>query len=120
MIHQIEDLIEEEVKRRVATTMEPFIKYIGLAYDISPTQLYKDYMTVMHLHQKDMCKGMTLKKKPCSRAAQANGYCKMHQTQYKPSAPVRIIPSASSSSCISTMTSMKNVVRDVATCFVNE
>lgn len=120
MMDQIETLIEDEVRRRIEITMEPFIMYVSRAYDISTVQLYKDYMTAMHLQQKNVCKGMTLKKKPCSRTAHANGYCKMHQSQYKPSAPTRIIPGASSMCHSQSSQSMKNVVRDVASCFINE
>lgn len=120
MMEQIESLIEEEVKRRLEMTLQPFIAYIGTAYDISPTQLYKDYMTVMHIQQSHMCKGMTLKKKPCSRTAHAHGYCKIHQSQYKPSAPVRIIPGAGAVHACTQSHKPNKIVRDVASCFINE
>ena len=119
MMEQIELLIEEEVKRRTDMTLRPFIEYIGTAYDISSIQLYKDYMTVMNIQQNTTCRGMTLKKKPCSRAAHAHGYCKMHQSQYKPSAPVRIIPGACAVQSVSGTVPRKNV-RDIASCFINE
>lgn len=119
MMEQIELLIEEEVKRRTEMTLRPFIEYIGKAYDISTIQLYKDYMTVMNIQQNTMCRGMTVKKKPCSRAAHAHGYCKMHQSQYKPSAPIRIVPGACAVQSVAVVAPEKKV-RDIVSCFMNE
>ena len=121
LMKQIEIMIDEEVQVRLRASMDPFIGHVSKAYDISSNQLYREYINTMSHTRDDMCKGMTGRNKTCARKAKQNGFCALHQIQFKPvPAAPRIIPAASVAAPAQCGTDRKNSVRDVPSCFINE
>lgn len=86
MEHQILELIEDEVNRRVGLKMSAAASVISRKYDIPIEQLNKD-MSEISIY---FCKGILKSKKRCLKNPQCNGYCKFHQSQVPPE-PSKII-----------------------------
>jgi hypothetical protein len=77
MEHQILELIEEEVNRRVALRVSKSLEVISKTYDIPLEQLLRDTAGV----EVRFCQGALKSKKRCLKEPQENGYCKFHQSQ---------------------------------------
>ena len=81
---QILNLIEEEVKRRVAVRLSKSLEVISGLYKIPLSQLIKDTAHV----DVSFCHGINKSGKRCLKEPQSNGYCKFHSSQ----APVVKVP----------------------------
>jgi len=77
MEHQIIELIEEEVNRRVALRVSKSLEVISKLYDIPLARLIQDTADI----EVRFCQGMLKSKKRCLKEPQSNGYCLFHQKQ---------------------------------------
>ena len=77
MEHQIIELIEEEVNRRVALRVNKSLEVISKLYDIPLARLVQDTADI----EVRFCQGVLKNKKRCLKEPQHNGYCLFHQKQ---------------------------------------
>lgn len=77
MEHQIVELIEEEVNRRVALRVGKSLEVISRLYEIPLARLVQDTADV----EVRFCQGVLKNKKRCLKEPQHNGYCLFHQKQ---------------------------------------
>lgn len=79
----IEKLIEEEVERRLNAKLEPLIQYISKEFDISQSMITKCISTIVDVNI-TTCLGFSKRThKRCKNSAKQNGFCRIHQEQYK-------------------------------------
>jgi hypothetical protein len=83
MEKQINDMIEEEVNRRVALRLRKSLEVIAKLYTIPLARLVEDTADV----ECRFCKGQLKSKARCLKEPKANGYCNFHQKQ-APQMPV--------------------------------
>lgn len=89
---QILNLIEEEVKRRVAVRLSKSLEVVSALYKIPLSQLIKDTAHV----DVSFCHGINKSGKRCLKEPQGNGYCKFHAAQ----APVVKVPAPNSTTLV--------------------
>jgi hypothetical protein len=82
-MEEINRLIEEEIERRTTERITCLLESISESFDISMKSLLK--CTIKNIDEKvTRCLGITKSKTRCKNTPKDNGYCKVHNDQYKP------------------------------------
>ena len=82
-MEEINKLIEEEIERRTTEHITCLLESISQTFDISMKSLLKCTIRTMD-DKATRCMGITKNKTRCKNPPKDNGYCKVHNDQYKP------------------------------------
>jgi hypothetical protein len=96
LAEKIEDLIEEEVKKRVQEALSNYADMISKSYKIPLSLLLRDIpnVTPIELPNSSLtttCLGLRAGNKRCKMNGKYEGYCRHHFTQKQKIQPVKII-----------------------------
>lgn len=80
---EIEKLIEEEVERRLNAKIEPLLQYISKEWDISPAMITRCLSSIVDVKISTCLAHSKRTHKRCRNSAKINGFCRIHQDQYK-------------------------------------
>jgi len=95
-MEQINQLVEDEINRRVNERIDGILSKISQTYDISMKQLLRDIETNV---VGTTCHGLTKSGKKCPRGVKdGTGYCKSHKDQK----PHQLAKSTSLNLCVQT------------------
>lgn len=82
-MNEIENMIEDEVERRVNARLGAVIEHIAKNWDISILQLMRDVSTFSAV-KSDQCLGYNKKtRKRCKNKGKGDGFCHAHKSQAK-------------------------------------
>lgn len=95
MMDKIEQLIEEEVNRRVNQEMSEYIKLLSTKLHIPMEIMMKSLNTPTQTRAHSGCKGVKPNGQRCSRSGKNGGYCGHHVAQKEKNASsVRVMASS--------------------------
>jgi hypothetical protein len=87
---QIEDLIEQEVSRRVNEALSKYADMISKSYKIPLSLLLRDIPEGVSEISSTTCLGLRAGNKRCKMSGKYDGYCRHHFMQHQKTQPVKI------------------------------
>jgi hypothetical protein len=93
---QIEDLIEQEVSRRVNESLSKYADMISKSYKIPLSLLLRDIPEGVSDISSTTCLGLRAGNKRCKMNGKYDGYCRHHFMHHQKTQPIKIGPAPDS------------------------